>query len=38
MKEIGSRYDFDFSRKGLPVKFGGSRKKKRYGRCKTHRK
>jgi hypothetical protein len=38
MKEVGSRYDFDFSRKGLPVKFGGSRKKKRHGKCKTHRK
>ena len=35
MKEVGSRYDLDFSRKGLPVKFGGSRKK-RHG--KKHRK
>jgi hypothetical protein len=38
MKEIGSRYDFDFSRKGLPVKFGGSRKKRRHGKHKTCRK
>jgi hypothetical protein len=34
--QIESRYDFDFSRKGLPVKFGGSRKK-RHGKRKTHR-
>jgi hypothetical protein len=27
LSEVGSRYDFDFTRKGLPVKFGGSRKK-----------
>ena len=31
LSEVGSRYDFDFTRKGLPVKFGGSRKK-RHGK------
>jgi hypothetical protein len=35
VSEVGSRYDFDFTRKGLPVKFGGSRKR-RHG--KKHRK
>jgi hypothetical protein len=38
MKEVGSRYDFDFSRKGLPVKFGGSRKRRHGKKCRTHRK
>ena len=39
LSQVGSRYDFDFTRKGLPVKFGGSRKK-RHGkkRGKTYRK
>jgi len=37
MDQVQSRYDFDFSRKGLPVKFGGSRKK-RHGKRKTCRK
>jgi len=31
LSQVGSRYDFDFTRKGLPVKFGGSRKK-RHGK------
>jgi hypothetical protein len=32
MEQVGSRYDFDFTRKGLPVnRFGGSRKR-RYGK------
>ena len=31
MKQVQSRYDFDFSRNGLPVKFGGSRKR-RHGK------
>lgn len=36
--QIQSRYDFDFSRKGLPVKFGGSRKRRHGKKCRTHRK
>jgi hypothetical protein len=39
MSQVGSRYDFDGSRKGLPVKFGGSRKKRHHKRSRrTHRK
>jgi len=39
VSEVESRYDFDGTRKGLPVKFGGSRKR-RHGKKhrKTHRK
>jgi hypothetical protein len=36
--QIQSRYDFDFSRKGLPVKFGGSRKKRHGKKRRTCRK
>lgn len=36
--QVQSRYDFDFSRKGLPVKFGGSRKKRRGKKRRTCRK
>ena len=38
MDQVESRYDFDFSRKGLPVKFGGSRKKHRGKKRRTCRK
>lgn len=32
MSQVESRYDLDFSRKGLPVKFGGSRRKRQKKR------
>jgi hypothetical protein len=39
LSEVQSRYDFDFTRKGLPVKFGGSRKKRHAKKSKkTYRK
>lgn len=39
VSQVDSRYDFDGSRKGLPVKFGGSRKKRHHKRSRrTHRK
>lgn len=39
LSEVESRYDFDFTRKGLPVKFGGSRKKRHAKKNKkTYRK
>ena len=38
MSQVESRYDFDGSRKGLPVKFGGSRKKRSRRTRRTHRK
>jgi hypothetical protein len=39
MSQVDSRYDFDGSRNGLPVKFGGSRRKRRTRRThRTHRK
>jgi hypothetical protein len=39
MGEIGSRFSFDGSNKGLPVKFGGRRRTKRKGlKHKSHKK
>ncbi len=39
VSQVDSRYDFDGSKQGLPVKFGGSRKKKHHKRSRrTHRK
>jgi hypothetical protein len=37
MSQVDSRYDFDFSRKGLPVKFGGTRRKRQKKRSTRRR-
>jgi hypothetical protein len=37
LNEVWTRYDFDGSNKGLPVKFGGSRKKHRHHKKHTKR-
>lgn len=38
MGEIGSRFSFDGTNKGLPVKFGGRRTKRRVLKRKSHKK
>ena len=38
MGEIGSRFSFDGSNKGLPVKFGGRRTRRKVHRRKSHKK